>query len=386
LIITDNTLENKNDTSKLSISISAEDINGNKLQAFRSKDIANFDKLFMDKNGNKIKSNVVQVIKDYKMYVKDGKIYTIKNPKSQQIADEDTSLTDVMGTDSMPQTIEIRFRDKDGEFKTAKIVLQDTEDSDGHLSYFEINGNKYDIYDSNGNKTPAHDAIRTITQMDETTCKICQKEEKTKGFTFKQLGDVVSMIVSGNLPESNSESDYEKAVENAKKELKAGMDNGKFFIKDLNNNPSKIQLSMFNEDNNISFEENNAITVDSAKVDFFGILQKAIEAVKNGNNYPDGNSSNPRNFGIQGAVEAIDHLSDHVRKLHAKIGAVSNEFEMSIERIETLTIHTKTLQSDNIDTDIGEATMRLNSLKTSYQALLASVAKVSDLTLLNYLR
>jgi flagellar hook-associated protein 3 FlgL len=121
-------------------------------------------------------------------------------------------------------------------------------------------------------------------------------------------------------------------------------------------------------------------------VDFFGILQKAIDAVKEGNNYPDGNSDNPRNFGIQGAIEAIDHLSDHVRKLHAKIGAVSNEFEMTIERVDTLTIHTKTLQSDNIDTDIGEATMRLNSLKTSYQALLASIAKVKDLTLLNYLR
>lgn len=194
------------------------------------------------------------------------------------------------------------------------------------------------------------------------------------------------MVVSGNIPASNSESDYEKALKNAHQEIKSGMDNGHFFIKDLNNNPSKIELSMFNEDNNITFEENNAITVDSAKVDFFGILQKAIDAVKDGSNYPDGNSDNPRNFGIQGAIEAIDHLSDHVRKMHAKIGAVSNEFEMSIERVDTLTIHTKSLQSENIDTDIGEATMRLNSLKTSYQALLASIAKVSNLTLLNYLR
>jgi flagellar hook-associated protein 3 FlgL len=340
----------------------------------------------MDKNGNEIKSNVLQVIKDYKTYIKDGKIYTIINPDSQKIATEDDSLTDVMGTDSMPQILKMRFRDKDGKFRVAKIVLQDTEDSDGHLCYFEIYGKKYDIFDSNGNKTPAHDIIKTISEMDKTTCKICQREEKTKGLTFKQFGDVVSMIISGNLPEHNSLDDYNSALKKAHQEIRTGMDDGQFFVKDLNNNPSKMELSIFNEDNHISFEENNAITVDSAKADFFGILQNAIKAVKSGNNYPNGNSNNPRNFGIQGAIEAIDHLSDHVRKLHAKIGAVSNEFEMSIERVDTLTIHTKTLQSNNIDTDIGEATMRLNSLKTSYQALLASIAKVNDLTLLNYLR
>jgi Cdc6-like AAA superfamily ATPase len=386
LIITDNSLTNKNDTSKFSVSIEADDSSGNKLQVFRSKDVVNFDKLFMGKNGNLIESNKTQIIKDYKTYIKDGVIYKIENPDAQGIATDDTSLTDVMGTDEMSQTLEIRFRDKNGDFNTAKIVLQDSEDSDGHLSYFEINGNKYDIFDSQGNKTPAHDIITTYSQTDPNNCKICQKEKKVKGFTFRQLGDVISMITSGNVPANNDESDYFTALDNAKKEVKSGMENGKFYIKDLNNNPSKIDISIFDENDNISFQANDAITIDSAKVDFFSMLQNAINAVKNGTNYPDGNSDNPRNFGIQGAIEEIDHLSDHVRKLHAKIGAVSNEFDMSIERVDALTIHTKTLQSKNIDTDIGEATMRLNSLKTSYQALLASIAKVNDLTLLNYLR
>jgi len=50
-----------------------------------------------------------------------------------------------------------------------------------------------------------------------------------------------------------------------------------------------------------------------------------------------------------------------------------------------LIVHTQTLMSDNIDTDLGEASMKLNSLQLSYQALLASIAKVNNLTLLNYL-
>jgi flagellar hook-associated protein 3 FlgL len=384
LKIIDKTLKSKNDSSKLSIIIDAEDSNGNKLKAFRSKDVVNFDKLFMDKKANTIKS-IAQVVKDYKTYIKDGKTYTIKNPDAQKFITEDNSLTDVMATDTMPQTIEMRFRDKDGNFNIAKIVLQDEEDSDGHLSYFEINGNKYDIYDAKGNKTPAHDIITTITQVDSTTCKICEKENKVKGLTFRQLADVVSMITSNNLPTNNSYSDYQKALENAKKEVDSGVKKGHFFIKDLKNANSKIDISLFNDNSYISFQENNAVTIDSAKVNFFKILQDAVDAVRDGNNFLDADS-NPRNFGIQGAIEAIDHLNEHVRKMHAKIGAISNEFEMHIERVETLTIHTKALQSENIDTDIGEATMRLNSLKISYQALLASIAKVKDLTLLDYLR
>ena len=111
---------------------------------------------------------------------------------------------------------------------------------------------------------------------------------------------------------------------------------------------------------------------------------KVIEAVKNGNNYPD-SEKNPRSFGIQGAIEAIDHLTDHIRRNHAKIGAVSNEFKLTIERVDMLKLNIEQLQSDNIDTDIAKATMKLNSLNISYQALLASIAKINKISLLNYL-
>jgi len=77
---------------------------------------------------------------------------------------------------------------------------------------------------------------------------------------------------------------------------------------------------------------------------------------------------------------------DRVRRSHAKIGAVSNEFDLTIQRVDMLKINVETLQSENIDTDLGEASMRLNSLQTTYQALLASIAKVNNLTLLDYLR
>ncbi|WP_143709756.1 flagellar hook-associated protein FlgL [Nautilia profundicola] len=394
LVIYDKSISDPTESSNLKININAFDSSDNSLQVFASKDVANFQKIYMDKNGNEINSNVSQIIKDYKITYKDGQKIVEKNPLAQTYATDNASIADTMGTDEMPQEIKIKFRDKNGELKTAVITLRDTPDADGHLSNFWIDTNNdgvrdsnevYDIYEPDGSLTPAHDTITTTTQMDPDTCKVCQKEVLQKGMTYKQLGDVVSMLTSGNLPASNTADDYNNAINAAKEQVVTGMDDkGKFYLKDNSNNPTNIDLSIYTDNNSLYFQANNAVTIDEPQVDFFDTLQKAIDAVKNGNNYPD-SEKNPRSFGIQGAIEAIDHLTDHVRRSHAKIGAVSNEFGLTIERTDMLTLNVQQLQSDNIDTDLGEATMRLNSLQTSYQALLASIAKVNNLTLLNYL-
>jgi len=388
LIIKDNSISNTGD-SKLSVSIQAQDSDGNALQAFRSDDMANFNQLFMKKEGNVITSNISQVITDTKIYYKDQQKITEQNPLAQQYATADTTIADTIGDDNFPKTLKIRFRDIEGNFKTADLVLDDGDsDGDGISgSYFEIDGNKYYIYDSNGNTTPAHDKITTSTTINPATCQACQNETLQKGVTFSQLGDVISMLVSDNLPSSDDAADYQKALSEAKKEINTKINQfGQFEITDKNNNPSKIELSIYTDDNSISFQENNAITIDEPQSNFFGTLKKAIEAVENGENYANANSNDPRNYGIQGALEAIEHVMDRVRREHAKIGAVSNEFDLSIQRVTMLSTHVQALQSDNIDTDIGDATMKLNSLQLSYQALLASIAKVNNLTLLNYLR
>jgi flagellar hook-associated protein 3 FlgL len=393
IIVTDNTID-KTATSQLKLIIQANDSGNNALEVFAAKDSVNFDKMYMQKNGNEINSNVSQIVKDYKILFKDGQKILQKNPLSQTYATEDSVIADTMGTDDMPQEIKLKFRDKNGELKTAVITLRDTADADGHLSNFWIDlnndGNRdsnevFDIYEPDGSKTPAHDKITTITELDPDTCEVCKKEKLDKGMTYRQLADVVSMLTTGNLPATNSAEDYNKAVNAAKEEVTVRMDDkGRFYLKDNSNNPTKIDLSMYTENNSLYFQANNAVTVDQPQVDFFETLQKAIDAVKNGNFYPD-SEKNPRSFGIQGAIEAIDHLTDHIRRNHAKIGAVSNEFKLTIERVDMLKLNVQQLQSDNIDTDIGEATMRLNSLNTSYQALLASIAKINKISLLNYL-
>ena len=364
------------------ITISTTDTAGNAVNALSSKDAVNMDKLFMDKDGNELKGNVSQILRDYKTVIIDGNTNVIKNENAQSYATDDTTVIDTMGKDDSPQTLNLKYRDIDGNLKTATITLSD----DG--STFTVDGSTYHIYDASGNETPAHDKIFHETTLDTQTCEVCNKEIKQKGVTYRQLGDVVSMILSNNLPASDTPEDYQNALAQAKEEISAGMDEkGRFYVKDLNNTSTKTDLSIYDAsgENSLYFQANNAVTIDKPQVDFFETLQKAINAVKQGNNYLDSNGDDPRNFGIQGAIEAIDHVTDHVRRNHAKIGAVSNEFKLTIERTDMLTLNVQQLQSENIDTDLGEATMRLNSLQTSYQALLASIAKVNNLTLLNYL-
>ena len=397
LVVVDNTIS-KTDSSKLSISLTGEDSNGNALEVFASKDSVDFNRLYMKKDNYLLSSNVSQITKDTIIYYKDGQKIVEKNPL-QEYANNDTVIVDTLGVDIPSdgyQEINVKFYDKNNVLQQGKIVLRDSEDANGHKSYFWIDKDRdgtedsdevFDIYNTFGEKTSAHTTITTKTELDPKTCKLCQTEEKRLGVTFSQLSDVVSMMVTGNIPASNTYDDYQKAVLASKSEVESGMDDkGRFYLKDLTSSPTNIKLSLYSDNNAISFQENNAITIDEPQTDFFDTLQKAIDAVRNGFNYANSDSDDPRNFGIQGAIEAIGHVMDRVRREHAKIGALSQEFDLSISRVEMLKTHVTVLQSDNIDTDIGEASMQLNSLQTSYQALLASIAKVNNLTLLNYLK
>ena len=498
IVVTDNTISNDGD-SKLDISLSVEDSNGNKLDAFRSKDMLNLDSLYLDKDGNTLMGNSSLIIKDKKVIFKDGQKIIENNSLAQNYASNDTEVMDLIGDETLPKDINLDFKDINGIDKKAQIELRDSiksvlaqfksssdnklildttyssnatdtyygvmgkniiDDSgknvevkylkvsdgnntyeisltdtttiqdiidnsgglltgysngvfntssssvtitlqdinqndinagfksnyqidlnnDGEISYGEI----FNIFSKDGRLTPAHTTITTISTLDPKTCKLCNSEDTLKGVTFSQLNSAISMLTS-NIISPNSFDVYDNNVNNAFSKVDVFLDNkGRFNLVDKTNTHTNIDFAM--QSDGFSIQENNAITIDSPQIDFFDTLKKAIDSVRNGTNYADSNSDFPRDFGIQGALEAIEHVLDRVKRSHAKIGAISNEFDMSIQRVDMLNIHVQTLQSENIDTDLGEASMKLTSLKTSYEALLASIAKINNLTLLNYLR
>jgi len=246
-------------------------------------------------------------------------------------------------------------------------------------STFNINdGNgDYNIYDANGSIVPA------------------------KEMTYQQLNDVVGMIVSGKLPVSIADKDdYNTAVKNSRDLVDVSLDyKGRLQIKDKTNPSSKIEFSMYDSKNNqfgnisntdtegnsLSFMSNNAIAIDEPNIDFFKDIDKMINSVRSGDFNIDSNSANPRNPGIENSILRIDHIMDHVTKMHAKIGSYSNALQSAGERSDFLSLNVKTIRSQVVDVDIAEAYMNFTQISNSYQATLSTISKINSMSLLNYM-
>jgi len=382
LKIVDKTIDEDAD-SKLEFTIDAQNNNDDSLSMFSRIDGITSDKTKFNVNGRLVISNVAQVDKTTQIY-----------------ATEETRLIDVSGQDNIDgKRIDINYTDKDGNIKRAYITLRDTADANGHFSTFTTiadDGTEttYDIYDDEGNKTPIHD-VTTITQeIDLVTCSLCNKTHITKGITYKQFDDVIGMLVSDNLPASNSVSDYNKAKENSEEFVDVGLDNGKLFVNDKKNANTNIQLEIHDHDTDsydgkspvFTFNANDAITINEAKVDIFHQLDEIIQSVREGRVRMDGDKNNPRDIGIQAGIELIDHLHDHVIKKHTEIGAISSSLQDTQDRTNMLIVHTESLKSDVIDVDMAKASLELQKLTLNYQAMLSTISKVNGLSLVNYMK
>ncbi len=378
LFIKDNTID-KDEKSNLEFKMDdAKDNNDNSINVFARKDGLTEDKTNFKVDGRNLISNVAQIDK-----------------KTQLPATEDTELIDVSGKDDIDgKKLELNYTDKNGNIKQATITLRDTADSNGHLSTFTVDGHTYDILDNKGDKTPIHDKTTITQELDPKTCKLCNKEHITKGMSYKQLSDVIGMLMSGNLPANNDFTDYKNAVSDSKKDVNVGLQDGKLFIEDKNNSVTKMKFEMHDNDTDsydgsspvFTFNSNNALTVDEPKVDIFHQLDDIIQSVRDGKMRSDGDSSDPRNIGIENGIELIDHILDHINKNHTKIGAISKSLEHTQQRNETLVTHVETLKSDVIDVDMAEASMKLQKLQLNYQAMLATISKVNGLSLVSYMR
>ncbi|MEK6658271.1 MAG: flagellar biosynthesis protein FlgL, partial [Campylobacterota bacterium] len=135
----------------------------------------------------------------------------------------------------------------------------------------------------------------------------------------------------------------------------------------------------------LTFNTNNAVTIRDPKTDFFKTIDDMITAVENYKLYPDSSSGEGRSVGIENAIAKMDDLQDHIFKAHSKVGSQTNALSVSIDRVQLLELSTASLRSSVIDTDVAEAQLRLSQLKLNYEAMLTTVGKVSQLSLVNYL-
>lgn len=316
----------------------------------------NYDRTNFAKDGAKLLSNVAQVTKS-----------------DNSAATASTKLIDVSGNSTLVgTTLNLQGKNINGLDYDIQINLAAASSVSGTVNGIPIT--PFNIYNA--------DSARTIAGANEVT--------------YQQLLDVVNMTMSGSLPTANTALQYDAATSSANSLSSTTLNyNGEMVFEDKLNPITPASISLYDSTSldysvttgaALTFNANSALTLRDPKTDFFAQIEEMIQSVEQGKVRADGSdSSDPRNIGIQNAIKMMDDMSDHVSRLQTEAGSYSQVLQASADRTSLLIVSTKTLQSDVIDTDIAEATLRMQQLTLNYQAMLSTISKVSQLSLVNYL-
>ncbi len=346
------------------------------LSVFNTFDGMNYERRGFEKTGNKLTSNISQIVK-----------------KTNTIATNSTKLSEVSGVVPFVDTsLEFNFTDINGKMGKGKINLFNTG------ATFQVD------FDHSGTFEP-NETI-PLYNADGTT------QTKGKDVTYKQLTDVLTLALSNTQPvdldkldsngnfvslaDGNIFPEYEKALISAKSTVSVGLDNkGRINVHDKQQTATKMELSLFDSRSNsfalsndtaaFAFMANDAVSIQKPSVDFFKELDGIIKSVRDGNLSMNADFSNPRNLGIQNSITTISHLSDHMTKMHTKIGSYSNALQSASDRADFLTLNVKTVRSKIADVDLAQAYMNFTQLSNNYQAMLSTISKINAMSLLKYM-
>lgn len=379
----------------LMVGFTARDNTGNNtIPGFINNYDVEYDRAGFSKKGATLSSNVSQVIRG-----------------SNEYANMDTKLSEVAGVDLNGHTYNFSVKDVNGQAIKGRIVF------DNNGSFFEVTnapqiGNppinfqnvRIPILDPNG--APPQVA-GTSTPANDVTY---QQLANTLGIVMNLSGDpqnlqtVVNAVPNGFNNPANKQA-YESLITNSQQKVNIGLNvDGQLEFKDLSKSPTNMQFVMYDSTSSnftigangriegnhpsLTFQANGALIADDPHVNFFKQIDAMIEAMEKDIYRPGGSSEYGdamRNAGMQNGILQFDHIADHVGKVHTKNGAQGNALDYSIQRTEILITQTKTLRSETIDTDIAETYLKFSTLSMNYQAMLNTVGKISQLTLVNYI-
>ena len=244
------------------------------------------------------------------------------------------------------------------------------------------------------------------------------KMVETDDLSFKEINDMLTILASGNLDKMQGQNHanlntqqkldeayaaFEETFLQASVSVESTMDHrGLITLKDKTTSATNIKIAMYQDHGGkdypdavgtantksasvLSFNKNDAVTIDRPSIDLFADLDDMIEAVFNGDFYGNANGVNPRTSGVQGAIKRLDHIMDHVNKIHAIAGTNSRHITDTNERATTLYLNVAEVKSSVIDADYGELAMQFQNNLLAYQAMLQASAKINQISLLNYM-
>ncbi|ELM6780028.1 flagellar hook-associated protein FlgL [Campylobacter upsaliensis] len=340
---------------------------------------ADYDNTFFEKHGNSVIGNVSQVIQGTNAY-----------------ATDDTKLSEVMSGNAMDSTLNLTVNSKGGNTYNVTVNLQNSTVSfpdpanPGQTITFPI---------THTNPTTGNNGV--VTPPNE--------------ITYRQINDIIGMFASDQVPtqtitpnngqiNANQYDTLQKLMSDSKSTVNVTMDyRGRISVTDKLSTGTNIGVSLsdsqsgqfpqppYNHTANqvagpdFSFNANNSLVIDEPNVDVIKDLDLMIEAVLSGNMRANADGDNPRNTGMQGALERLDHLSDHINKLNTTMGAYHNNIDNVNTRVTFLGVNVQTLKTKVNDADYGETLMNLMQTQLAYQASMKATTTISQLSLLNYM-
>ncbi len=378
-----------NGPSGFSLSLTTLNDMGLETKGIRRDYRTEYDQVSFDNQGSKLISNVSQILSNGMGY-----------------ANDETKLSEVAGGSLDGQTYKLVLDDHNGIPVNARIEFSNKG------SYLVLPNADFDLNDP---KSQAEFSIPLYNPHDEPPAVTISKADDV---SYRQLLDAINIALNysnqpmeyyknaqaqGGTPTQAGKDAYEALLTQTKGRVSAYLtQDGRIEISDEMRSVSRMKFMMYDSASNdfseqgirnyrssLTFNANNALTIDEPDVNFFKSLDGIIEAVRTGVYRPDAYgeeyTSEMRNKGIQNAIELFGHLSDHIEKMIALNGAHSRSFENVIRRNEVLRVQIESIKSDTIGTDVAETYNHFSNLTTNYNAVLASTSRINQMSLVNYL-
>ena len=339
---------------------------------------ADYDNVYFDTKDNKVIGNVSQVLKDGGAYATDS-----------------TKLSEVATGDLANTTLNLKVSSRAGNTYDVTINLGAST-----VSYQDGNN-------------PPNTIEFPIMHTDPTTLN-SGVFTPTNEITYRQLNDIIGLFADDRQPTQSIQApnnqiaagDYNtlsQAFATSRVSVNVDMDyKGRITVTDRLSAGTKIKIALTDSQSGVfpnnltttaqittgsalSFSANNALIIDEPHNDLINDLETMIQAVRYGYVRADSTGAYPRNTGMQGALERLDHLNEHIIKQRTIIGADQKAMSDTKSKVMTLKVNVKSTQNEVIGADLPEVYSQLMQQQLTYQAALKASTTLSQLSLLNYM-
>lgn len=338
---------------------------------------ADYDNVYFETKDNKVIGNVSQVLKD-------GGAYATDSTKLSEVAT--------------------------GNLANTTLTLQVSSRA-GNTYNVSINLGTSTVRYQNGN--PPQTIEFPIMHTDPTTLN-SGVVTPTNEITYRQLNDIIGLFADDRQPTAtitpnNNQIDTDgyntlsQAFATSRVSVNVDMDyKGRITVTDRLSAGTNIKIALTDSQSGVfpnnltttaqtttgsalSFSANNALIIDEPHNDLINDLETMIQAVRYGYVRADSTGAYPRNTGMQGALERLDHLNEHIIKQRTIIGADQKAMSDTKKKVMTLKVNVKSTQNEVIGADLPEVYSQLMQQQLTYQAALKASTTLSQLSLLNYM-